>query len=125
MKSLLDTNGYLYEKHNKNNEIIRYKTRLVPQGFLQRPDINYKETYFLVMDTITFRLLTSLVVSEGLDMRLMDVITSYLYGSMDNDIYMKISKGFKLLEANSTKSRSMYSIKLQRYLYGLKQSGRI
>ncbi|KAL6311157.1 hypothetical protein AAG906_025503 [Vitis piasezkii] len=53
--------------------------------------------------------------------RLMDVITAYLYGSMDNDIYMKIPKGFKLPDANNTKPRSMYSIKLQRSLYGLKQ----
>ena len=44
---------------------------------------------------------------------------------MDNDIYMKILEGFKLPEANNTKSRSMYSIKLQRSLYGLKQSGRM
>ncbi|KAL6325714.1 hypothetical protein AAG906_024532 [Vitis piasezkii] len=78
-------------KRNENNEIIRYKARLVAQ------------------------------VSKGLDMRLMNVITTYLYGSMDNDIYMKIPKGFKLLEANNTKPHSMYSIKLQRSLYGLKQ----
>ena len=58
-------------------------------------------------------------------MHLMDVITTYLYGSIDNDIYMKIPKGFKLPEANSTKPRRMYSIKLQRSLYGLKQSGRM
>ena len=42
---------------------------------------------------------------------------------MDNDIYMKIPEGFKLPEANYTKHRSMYSIKLQRSLYGLKHSG--
>ena len=65
------------------------------------------------MDAITFRFLISLAVLEGLDMHLMDVITTYLYGYMDNDIYMKIPEGFKLLEANSTKPRSMYSIKLQ------------
>ena len=60
------------------------------------------------MDAITFCFLISLAVSEELDIRLMDVITSYLYGSMDNDIYMKIPEGFKLLEANSTKPRNMY-----------------
>ena len=38
---------------------------------------------------------------------------------------MKILEEFKLLETNSTKSHSMYSIKLQRSLYGLKQSGRM
>ena len=46
-------------------------------------------------------------------MRLMNVITVYLYGSMDNDIYMKIPKGFNLPKENNTKSHSMCSIKLQ------------
>ena len=46
-------------------------------------------------------------------MRLMDVITIYLYGSIDNDIYMKIPEGFNLPETNNTKSCSMCSIKLQ------------
>ena len=77
------------------------------------------------MDAITFCFLISLTVSEGLDMHLMDVITAYLYGSMDNDIYMKIPKGFKLPEENNTKPCSMYLIKLQRSLYELKQSGRM
>ena len=54
-------------------------------------------------------------------MRLMDVITAYLYGSID----MKIPIGFKLPEANNTKPHNMCLIKLQRSLYGLKQSERI
>ena len=58
-------------------------------------------------------------------MRLMDVITAYLYGSIDNDIHIKIPKGFTLLEVVNEKSRSMCSIKLQRSLYRLKQSGRM
>ena len=58
-------------------------------------------------------------------MVLMDVITTYLYESIDNDIYMKIPKGFKLPEANNTTSYSMCSIKLQQSLYGLKEYGRM
>ena len=58
-------------------------------------------------------------------MCLMDVVTTYLYGFIDIDIYMKISEGFKLPETTNPKPRNMYSIKLQRYLYGLKQSGRM
>jgi hypothetical protein len=66
-----------------------------------------------------------LVVTESLDMRLMDVITAYLYGSLDNDIDMKIPEWYKMPEAYNFKSRSIYSIKLQRSLYALKQSGRM
>ena len=112
-------------KRNENNDIIRYKARLVAQGFSHKPDNDYEETYSPVMDAITFRFLISLAVSEELDMRLMDVITAYLYGSIDSDIHIKIPEGFKLLEAVSTKPRSRFSIKLQISLYGLKQSGRM
>ena len=31
-------------------------------------------------------------------MHLMDVVTAYLYSSLDSEIYMKIPKGFKMLE---------------------------
>ena len=74
------------------------------QGFSQRPGIDYEETYFSVMDAITFRFFISFVVTKNLDMRLMDVVTAYLYGSLDNDIYMKIPKGYKMLEAYNSKS---------------------
>ena len=77
------------------------------------------------MDAITFSFIISLAVSEGLDMLLMDVITTYLYGSIDNDISMKIPEAFRLPEANNTKPHSMCLIKLQRSLYGLKQFKRM
>ena len=53
----------------------------------------------------------------------MDVVIAYLYGSLDNDINMKIPERYKMLEIYSSTSQIMYSIKLQRSLYGLKQSG--
>nr|GEX93169.1 putative RNA-directed DNA polymerase [Tanacetum cinerariifolium] len=87
--------------------------------------IDYEETYSFVMDAIMLRYLISLAVSENLDMRRMDVVTAYLYGSLDSDIYMKIPKGFKMPKALSEKPKDMYSVKLQRSLYRFKQSGRM
>ena len=58
-------------------------------------------------------------------MRLMDVIIAYLYGSINNDIYIKIPEGFTLPKVVNAKPRSMCSIKLQRSLYKLKQSERM
>ena len=60
------------------------------QGFSKKHGIDYKETYSPVMDATTFRYLIYLVVSKGLDMRLMDVVIAYLYGSIDTNVYMKI-----------------------------------
>lgn len=77
-------------KHNECNEITRYKAWLVAQGFSQRPNIDYKKMYYPVMDTIMCRFLISLAISERLNMRPMDVMTAYLYGSLDTNIYIKI-----------------------------------
>jgi hypothetical protein len=80
-------------KRNKNNEVVRYKARLVEQGFTQRPGVDFNETYSPVMNGITFRYLISLAVQNCLSMQLMDVVTAYLYGSLDSDIYMKVPDG--------------------------------
>ena len=67
-------------KRNDKNEIAKYKVRLMAQSFSQRLGIDYDETYSPVMDIIIFQYLISLSVSKGINMRLMDVITAYLYG---------------------------------------------
>jgi hypothetical protein len=53
----------------------------------------------------------------------MDIVTTYLYGSLDSEIYMNVPDGISIPspKANS----NMYYVKLQKSLYGLKQSGRM
>ena len=69
------------------------------------------------MDVITFRYLVSLVVSEKLDMQLMDVVTAYLYGDLDSEIYMKVPDGLQLPKSSDSKPRSAFSIRLKCSLY--------
>jgi hypothetical protein len=50
-------NGFKWvfiQKKNEKNEVVRYKMRLVAQGFTQRPGINSHETYSTMMNGITF-----------------------------------------------------------------------
>lgn len=63
---------------------MRYKAHLVDQGFSNRPGIDYEEMSF--------------VVNENLEMHIMDVVTAYLYVSLDTNIYMRILDGFKIPE---------------------------
>ena len=77
----------------------------MPKIFLQRSRIDYDQTYSPVVDATIFRYIISLAVHEGVDLRLIDVVTAYLYGSLDNDIYMKKSEGFKMPEACNLGSR--------------------
>ena len=62
-------------KCNEKNEIMRL-------------GIDYEETYSFMMNTNIFRYLICLVVLKGLDMHLMDVITTNLYGSLYIYIYI-------------------------------------
>jgi hypothetical protein len=50
------------QKKNINNEVIRYKARLVAQGFTQRPEVDFNETYSPIMNGITFQYLISLAI---------------------------------------------------------------
>lgn len=54
----------------------------------------------------------------------MDVVTAYLKGSLENEIYMKVPYGFEIPHTLNG-SREMYSIKLNKSLYGIKQIGRM
>lgn len=110
-------------KRNELGEVVRYKARLVAQGFSQRPGIDYEETYSPVVDATTFRFLISLAIKENLDLRLMDVVTAYLYGPLDNEIYMRLPDGIELKDKHA--SRDQHCIRLNKSLYGLKQSGRM
>ena len=51
-------------------------------------------------------------VKERLDIRLMDVMIAYLYGKLDNDIYMRVLEGLKIPKIGVHQTLNMYSIKL-------------
>ena len=81
--------------------------------------------YSQVVDTTTFHYLINLVVNAGLNLHLISVVTVYLYGSLNNDIYMKIPEGLKVPKASDSSSQEQYSVKLNKFIYGLKQLGRM
>jgi len=68
------------------------------------------------MDAITFKFLIGLVVLKTLDICLMDVVTTYLYGTLDKQIHMKILEGFKMLEAFMI-NIEVFILLIYKYLY--------
>jgi hypothetical protein len=110
------------KKRNAQRQVIRYKVRLLSQGFIQRPGVGYTSSYSLVMDSTTFRYLLGMAVQRMLETQLLDVVRSYLYGPLDTKFYIKPPPNFfsKPIPANTSKSYS--GLKIQRALYGLKQA---
>jgi hypothetical protein len=64
-----------------------------------------------------------MVAGLNLEMQLMDVVTPYLYGELDTEIYMKVPDTLKIPDPKA--NHNVYNIKLQRSMYGLKHSDRM
>jgi hypothetical protein len=73
------------------------------------------------MDATTFRFITGLATQHSITMKMMDVVTAYLYGGLDKVIYMRVPDGMTFDPTKFSKP----CVKLIKSLYGLKQSGRM
>ena len=103
-------------KRKPNGEIERYKARLVARGFSQVPGVDYQETYAPVANMTSIRMLFAFAAIENLKIAQFDVKTAFLYGDLDETVYMEQPQGF---EEDPNKV-----CQLKRSLYGLKQSPR-
>lgn len=97
----------------------RFKARLVAQGFSQRPGIDYNETYAPVVSYSTLRILFALSAIEDLELEQMDVKTAFLYGDLEEEVYMRQPPGYE------AKGKEHLVWRLRKSIYGLKQSPRM
>ena len=105
-------------KRGSDGEIIKYKARLVAKGFSQRHGIDYNHTFAPTVKLSAVRMLLTIAALEKLQVRHLDIKTAYLYGDLDEEIYMKLPEWYE--RKQSTES----VLQLVRGLYGLKQAGR-
>ena len=76
--------------------IDKFKARLVIQGFRQREGIDYFDTYAHVARITTIRLLIDMTVIHNLVIHQMDVKTTFLNGTTDEEVYIEQPKGFEI-----------------------------
>jgi hypothetical protein len=69
--------------------IEKYKARLVANGFTQKEGEDFFDTYSPVARIATIRVLLALAASYGLQIHQMDVKTTYLYGELEEEIYIE------------------------------------
>jgi hypothetical protein len=94
----------------------RKKARLVAKGFSQVEGIDYDEIFSPVVRFETVRLMFALAALEGWHITGLDVKTAFLYGKLDEEIYMEQPEGFKI------QGQERKVLRLRRAIYGLKQA---
>ena len=97
---------------------VKLKSRLVAQGFTQRPGIDFDETYSPTVRMDSLRTLLALAAHHDWDIHHMDVRSAYLNGTLRETIYMRQPKGFEV------QGKEDHVCLLHKGLYGLKQAGR-
>ena len=115
-RNLVDTKWIFKIKTKGDGTIQRFKARLVARGFSQQPGLDYDQTYAPVGKYTTSRVLMSIATHNKWDIQQMDVGNAFLYGTLEEEIYMAQPEGFE--DGTNRVCRLIKS------LYGLKQSPR-
>lgn len=98
---------------------VRYKARYVAKGYNQIEGVDYYETFSPTAKMTSLRVMVQLAAQYNLTIHQLDVKTAYLNAPIDCEIYVDQPKGFQV-----GKSDKNLVWKLNKSLYGLKQSGR-
>ncbi|GJT20553.1 RNA-directed DNA polymerase, eukaryota, reverse transcriptase zinc-binding domain protein [Tanacetum coccineum] len=95
--------------------LIKYEARLVAKGFNQRERIDFDETFSPVVKIYTVRCLIALYVTNKWPLSQLYVNNAFLYGDLDEDVYMTIPQGFANKD-NKNKSKNNKFIALLVYV---------
>ena len=98
-----------------------YRARLVVLGYSQIPGVDYTDNFAPVAHDVLFRIALARMMVKKLDSLAMDVETAFLYGEIDEEIFMKSPVGMEEIDPGSS-SEDCYQ--LLKGIYGLCQAVR-
>ena len=113
-KNIVDCKWIFTLKYKANGFLERHKARLVAKGYTQTYRVDYQETFAPVAKMNIVKILLSLVAHYNWKLLQYDGKIAFLYGDLDEVIYMNIPAGFERNTGNKM-------CKLKKAIYGLKQ----
>ena len=75
-----------------------YRARLVALGYSQIPGVDYTDNFAAVAHDVSFRIALARMMVEKLDSLVMDVETAFLYGDIEEEIFMKSPVGMEEID---------------------------
>ena len=81
-------------KRHSDGRVERYKCRLVAKGYSLMYGADYDETFSPVVRFNSIRTLLSFAIQNNLLVHQMDVVTAFLNGHLEEEIYMEQTEGY-------------------------------
>ena len=79
-----------------------YRGKLVALGYSQIPGIDYTDYFAQVAHDVSFRIALARMMVEKLDSLVMDVEIAFLYGEIEEEIFLKSLVGMEEIEPGSS-----------------------
>ena len=98
-----------------------YRARLVALGYSQIPGVDFTDNFAPVAHDVSFRIALARMMVEKLDSLVMDVETAFLYGDIEEEIFMKSPVGMEEIDPGSSPEDCF---QLKKGIYGLCQAAR-
>nr|GEY82562.1 retrovirus-related Pol polyprotein from transposon TNT 1-94 [Tanacetum cinerariifolium] len=117
-KIAIGTKWILKNKRDARGIVVRNKARLVAQGHRQEDGIDYDEVFAPVARIEAIRLFLAFASYMGFMVYQMDVKSAFLYGEIDEEVYVTQPKGFE----DPHNPKHVYRV--VKALYGLHQAPR-
>ena len=77
-------------------KVTKYKARICAHSGMQEEGINYWETYALVVQWMSVRIMLTLAAIENLHTKSIDFVLAYPQANLNVDIYMELPQGFNV-----------------------------
>ena len=106
-------------KQDVNGNVAYFKAGWVVKGYPQWFGVNFKQTFDAMVKPMVFRVLFVVAAYFDLYIDQIDVKTAFLYGLIDQLVYVDITKG------SESKAIQGMVCKLLKALYSLKQSSHL
>ena len=102
--------------------IEEYKGWLVAQGFSQVPEVHYREIFVSMAWFVVVHTVIALATAEDMELEVVDVLTAFLNGEIDKELYMRVLEGFVVEgELHDGEDPKHWVVKLLKGLYRIKQ----
>ncbi|KAH9768487.1 Integrase catalytic domain-containing protein [Citrus sinensis] len=88
-------NKWVYKiKRDGNDQVERYRARLVVKGYAQKEGIDLNEIFSPVVRLTTIRIVLAMCATFDLHLEQLDVKTTFLHRELEEEIYMLQPEGF-------------------------------